>query len=396
MLFLKIWDFLLGYLVIRVEGLSLEKFINLCISRGIKLWGIRRIGYTSLTTKIRIKGFKALPPILRIIKCKVRIVHKKGFPFLINRFRHRKMLLVGLLIFLVLLYGLSSFIWSVEVEGSKNINTDLIYRLLKEKGVKTGVYKGMLNLWDIENEMLIEVPEISWISIEFKGTKAIVKAVERVNPPELIDKSIPCNIIASKDGIIDKLIIMEGEAAVGIGDTVTKGKLLVSGIIEHEDTRIVRYVHSRANVLARVWYEGRGWADFESVVKVRTGEKLSYKFLETRNWEIGAHNKEIPFEHYETEDRRELIPILGDLMGLTWLIRDYYELGINHDIDKADLAKELASKGAMTDVLKKIPKDANIIDKKFNYDIIKNEGCKALVYIEVLEDIAEQVELSIN
>ena len=36
------------------------------------------------------------------------------------------------------------------------------------------------------------------------------------------------------------------------------------------------------------------------------------------------------------------------------------------------------------------------IDKKFKYAIIKDIGYEAIVYVEVLEDIAEQIELSAN
>ena len=92
MIFLKAWNYFLGYVVISVNGLSLEKFINLCVSRGIKLWGIRRISYTSLTAKIGIRDFKSLPPIVRRVGCRVKIIDKRGFPFGI-RFRHRKMLI---------------------------------------------------------------------------------------------------------------------------------------------------------------------------------------------------------------------------------------------------------------------------------------------------------------
>ncbi len=396
LIFLKIWNYFLGYLVIRVDGLSLEKFINLCVSRGVKLWGIKRINYTSLTANISIKDFKSLPPIVRIVRCKVKIKEKRGFPFLAYRFRHRKMLIAGMLIFLVILYILSSIIWVVEVEGAQKVDEEVIYKLLEQKGVKAGVYKGKLNLWDIENQLLIELPELSWVSIELKGTKAIVRVVEGVKPPKLIDTSTPCNIVASKDGIIHQPIVMEGELVVEVGDTVRKGQLLVSGIIEHQDTQIVRYVHARANIWARTWYEGKGQADFSSVLKTRTGRKITHKVLETKNWQINIDTPDIPFDEYEVEEKRQ--PLLGGDgdKGLAWVIRDYYEVkrSSGRDIDR--IAKEKASEEAMENALKNIPNGAKIIDKKFKYDIIKDIGYKAIVYVEVLEDIAEQIELSVN
>lgn len=396
MIFLRIWNYFFGYVVIKVDGLSLEKFINLCISRGVKLWGIKRINYTSLTANISIKDFRSLPPIVRVIGCRVRIIDKKGFPFLAHRYKHRKMLIGGMLIFLVALYVLSSFVWIVEVEGVTKIDEGTLYNLLEEKGIKPGIYKGKLNLWEIENEMLIEVPELSWISIELIGTKAIARVVERVKPPSIIDTSTPCNVVASKDGIISQVIPLEGDVVVGVGDTVKKGQLLISGIIDHDDAQIIRYVHARGNIFARTWYEGKGQASFDRILKTRTGEKVVQKLMETKNWEINISNKEIPFADYEMEERKESLGGIGEKMGLNWIIREYYEVETNSSENKDELAKEEASNNAIEDALKNIPKGAKIIDKKFNYDIIKDKGYEVIVYVEVLEDIAEQVELSVN
>ena len=82
MFFYILWNFLKGYVVIRVDGLSLEKFINITVSRGIYLWGIKRQSYTSLTAKISISGFRQLRGISRKVRCRVRIVDKRGLPLL--------------------------------------------------------------------------------------------------------------------------------------------------------------------------------------------------------------------------------------------------------------------------------------------------------------------------
>lgn len=386
----------MGYLVIKVDGLSLEKFINLCVSRGIKLWGIKRISYTSLTANIGIKDFKSLPPITRIVHSRIKIQNRKGFPFLLYHFRHRKMLLTGIIIFMMALYVLSSFIWQVEVVGKLKIGSEIIYSNLEKKGIRPGAYKGKLDTWKIENEMLIEIPELSWISIEFKGTRAIIRAVEGVKPPKLLDAKTPCNIIAAKDGIIDQLIVLEGDTIVEIGQTVRKGQLLVSGIIHHEDTEILRYVHAQAKVLARTWYEGKGNVDTGELSKARTGKKITHKVLETGEWEIDINKKEIPFEEYEVEEKREPFLGLAKFGWISWSIRDYFEIKPVSRENAEELAKERASAVAMEDAFKRIPKGAKIIDKKSKYYIIKDKGYEAVVYIEVLEDIAEQVGLSTN
>src|SRR5690554_4490010 len=155
MFFYVLWNYLIGYVVIRVEGLSLEKFINLTVSRGIHLWGINRQNYTTLTAKISIKGFRQLHGISHKIRCRIRIVDKRGLPFILFRYRHRKMLAAGLILFLFIIYGLSSFVWTVEVEGAEEINPQKVLSELESLGVQAGVLKSDIDSLWIENQLII-------------------------------------------------------------------------------------------------------------------------------------------------------------------------------------------------------------------------------------------------
>ena len=49
MLSARIWYFLTGYVYIRVEGLSLEKLLNLCARQGVRFWGVERPTYTPVS-----------------------------------------------------------------------------------------------------------------------------------------------------------------------------------------------------------------------------------------------------------------------------------------------------------------------------------------------------------
>ena len=68
MLFIRLWNYLKGYVIIRIEGLILENFINFTTLEGIELWDIRRIDYTTLEAKIHIRDFKRLRKIVKKIQ----------------------------------------------------------------------------------------------------------------------------------------------------------------------------------------------------------------------------------------------------------------------------------------------------------------------------------------
>ena len=96
----KAWNFFKGYVIIKVKGLTLERFLNLAATNDIYLWDIRRIDYTELEMKATIEGFRALKEIVNKVGCRVEIVEKKGLPFLLYRIKNRKALGIGFILFL--------------------------------------------------------------------------------------------------------------------------------------------------------------------------------------------------------------------------------------------------------------------------------------------------------
>ena len=71
---------LAGYLRIRVEGYSPERFLNLCCYHGISLWNLRP-AKGAYEMNIRVRDFRRLRPLVRKSRAKVRITQKRGVPF---------------------------------------------------------------------------------------------------------------------------------------------------------------------------------------------------------------------------------------------------------------------------------------------------------------------------
>ena len=99
---------------------------------------------------------------------------------------------------------------------------------------------------------------------------------------------------------------------------------------------------------------------------------------------------------YVVEERQEAMPVIGKLFGWHILHRDYFEIEPIPMANRDELARKEAEDNAISNAMDGTFGDPKIIDKKFKYDIIKGEEYKATVYIEVLEDIAEPIELMLN
>lgn len=88
-----------------------------------------------------IKDFKMLKEIAKKTKCRLTINSKKGMPFLLNRYRKRKIFfgLIGLIV--CLLFVESRFVWNIQIEGIDRISEEEILADLSNQGLSVRSFK---------------------------------------------------------------------------------------------------------------------------------------------------------------------------------------------------------------------------------------------------------------
>ena len=212
--------YIFGYVNISVEGYFIERFINICISKNILLWNMKRKKSSFLYTNIGMKDFRKMKEIAKITKCRVKIQRKRGLPFLLNKYKKRKIFAISLAVILLLIFGTSNFVWNIEIVGNNTIETSEIMKDVNENGLKTGMIKQKINTKEVINNIRLKRNDIAWIGVNIKGTNAIVSIVEADKKPEIIDENEYCNIVTRKDGIITKINVQNGTALVKEGDIV--------------------------------------------------------------------------------------------------------------------------------------------------------------------------------
>lgn len=388
MLLIRLWNYIRGYVIILVESYFLEKFINICTHRQIFLWDIKKHKNCRMTIKVSIQGFKMMRPIAKKTKCRVRIVRKKGLPFISYRYKRRKSFVVGAVLFVALIYFLTSFIWVVEISGNKKLETGLLNEKLASLGVKPGILKYRIDTEKVVNDMMLDLHELAWVSVAVRGTKVKVQVVERVKPPEILS-NVPCDIVAKKDGVIKSIVVKDGQEKVKVGDTVTKGQILISGAINiKNEAEKSRLVHAIGTVKARTWYEARVPVNFTAVEKVRTGKTKDSISLLLFAKRINLYASKVEFENYDKIEIRKRISIGEDLIFPFELIIDrFYENSLNEkDID-AETAKQAAADSALESLKEKVPEDAEVVRNDLDFLQDENGAMTAVVTMECLEDI---------
>ena len=170
-----------GSVCIKVKHGYVEKFINFCMNDNIYLWGVRHTE-DGLIAWLTVEDFFRLRPIVKKSGVKITVVKHFGLPFLMKRWKKRKVMMLGALFFFIGLYMLSSYVWFIDVSGAKSVEHEQILAIAKEYGLERGVRNDSFSSKNIERELLIRIPELAWVGVNTTGTKVSIEVVEKVLP----------------------------------------------------------------------------------------------------------------------------------------------------------------------------------------------------------------------
>lgn len=386
-MFIKIiFNYIIGYIRISIEGYYIERFINICGNEKITIWNLKRNKNVKLELNIGIKDLKKVAKIAKQTKCKIKIIKKKGLPFLFNRYRKRKLFFVFLLVIIIGLGISSNFVWNIQIVEEDKESIENLYQDVVESGLEIGKMKSKINTKDIINKVRLKRNDIAWMGIELKGTNAIVKVVKATAKPEIVDDNEYCNIVSDKQGIITKINAQNGTIAVKVGDTVNVGTTLINGWMEGKYTGL-RYVHAKGEIQAKVWHTKNKKILYNATEKAETGNIENKYQIKINNFEINLSKRLSKFKIYDTIVLENKFKIFSDFYLPISLVKitnkEIKEEQKNYNVEQA---KDLGIEQLQEELDNEIEDKSKVVNKIINtYE--KEDGIEVYVTYEVLEDI---------
>ena len=391
MLLTKLFYFFCGYLVISVSGQFPERFLNVCAKRGILLWQIRPCSGSGMRCCISNRSFRMLPDIVKKTGVTVKIVERHGVPVLLAILRKRRGFVIGIAVFFLLLIGVNQFIWKIEIVGCETVSKARVEKMLSDCGLKIGAFRPFLDEKKIQNRVLIEMSELSWLWANKKGSKVLVEVKERVPVPEMFDIHDFCNIVAKKDGVIDAMVVKSGVPMVTLGDTVLKGDLLVSGLIVSDKGVAPRQVQSEAEILARVWYEETKAFSLWETKQVATGKKEKQHTLHLFGWDVALPVQKNPtFTHYSRDEKDYELSIFGRYLGVGMTKTTYYE---EESVSERMSVESVVASGIQEieqTIDQQTSPNSRKKESKASHRMLDDNTVEITVVAEYLENIAEK------
>lgn len=399
--------YLKGYVKIKVWGYAPQRFMNLCINRGIVLWGLSGYG-GYYTMYMSLSDFFSIRDIVGKTKTRVAVLERHGLPFFMRNVRKRKMFAAGIVLCMTFLLVMSRFIWAIQMEGNLLISDEELYHFMQSQGVDYGTKKSGLRPEELEAAIREQFPIVTWTSVRLEGTRVTVMVKENDVPTKEERTQLAlrypdgADLVAAKAGVVADILTRSGVPQVKEGDTVEKGEVLVSGMVPiySDDGTVREWEHTVADADIRIEYEQNVSLsqNFSYQYKNYTGREKVYRFFA-----VGGKRYRFPFGtcsyvcYDEILEERQL-SVFGQIDLPVFIgnirYREYLPVDARYDEESARTLLEAKFEKIMDRMKEKgvqiIQKDVKIVRKA---NALSMEG-KITVQqdVSVLQKIAVQKE----
>ena len=268
--------FIFGYVSLSAERARAHEIMNLCMERGYVYRDLRFEG-DRIYFNCSLGTAKKLSDVCGARGIEIVRLRERGVPSLLGRYRRRYGFFAGLALFAAIFFLSGTVIWGIKIDGNARLSEREVLTELRRCGLSVGSRKSGLDVSAIENRVLIESDEISWISVNIIGTVAEVE-IREIEVEEEREQYLASNIVAARDGQIELFEDVRGNIVLNIGDYVRKGELIVSGLYDSQ-TQGIRYTDAKGRVLARTERDISVSIPLKYEKKRYTGKVFTEKYL---------------------------------------------------------------------------------------------------------------------
>ena len=261
----------------RVSGLSVEKLLNEAQKQGIRFLGIQRESNRDITVHAFARDYDSLRQLAQEKGYQVGEAAPEGLLQGLTRLKRRMGLLVGAAIGIGLVIFALSFVWNIRIINAGPYEGEA-RAYLNELGVKPGTKRSQIDLGRLRDQLEWRLPQVKWIRTEWAGVSLRVVFEQGTPPPEIESEGKPGDVVASEDGVINRINTFAGTPMVKAGDFVRAGQILIQGAEKGANDEKVP-VKARGEITARVWVSAKVRMPLTEDTSVLTGKEEERRAL---------------------------------------------------------------------------------------------------------------------
>lgn len=219
---------IVGYTKCKIAKTEAWRLVNICKKRRIYLWSVKFDEKEAFEVYVLTPDIAALKEVVAFTGGEMEVLTSGGLPVVLKRMFMRKYFYIGAVSACLIVYGLSRFIWDIDISGNSFYADETIIGYLKEINAGPGSLKKKITPSEVEEDLRLQYPRISWVSAQIIGTK-LKLVLEEGTPDTEVKKEEKRVISADYDGTVMSVMLRSGTALVHKGDEVKKGDVLVEG-----------------------------------------------------------------------------------------------------------------------------------------------------------------------
>ena len=370
-----------GKILVEIKILNTEKLLNLFWGKNIRVYKVKKRDFATLILEIDYLNYAEVKVLVESLGGRINIIKSAGFVFFLGNIKKKLSLVIGGLMFLCIIYYLSTYIWAIEVDVQQNIPPFEIRKQLNSIGIKPGIPKNSIDVKEIEKQLENISSEILWLRVRIEGSTLKVVVEEKINPPQ--EQSYEYgNLVATMEGEVKRVYTFAGRAKVKSGQLVKGGDVVIEGIDGSEGGEYI--LPPRGMVIANTFYEKSMNVKVNGTTLERSGEKDSDIYINIFGKKIYIKKAIKDFEHYDK------IEVSGKIFNKVL----YYER-VEKDINLSeDDAIEKAVNDLEKSLLNELSRDAKIVDKIVDKEMKDEENMLINVVFIVEQNIVSEDTVS--
>ncbi len=240
---------LVGCRTVTVSAADTAAFLEICRRHAIPYAGFQSDADGGCTLTLTLPYVKQLLRHAEEESLPLSVGDVRGLPRTLLALARRPGLIVGALVGILLYLSASGVLWDIRITGNTAVSDSSVMETLAACGFSVGTPLRGFRADVLENQVLLADERLAWISVNRRGTVAYVEVREAAKKP-LPPSDAPADIVAAMGGVIERVELEEGNILVAAGDTVSPGRILVSGLYDSERYGI-RFTRAKARVYAR-------------------------------------------------------------------------------------------------------------------------------------------------
>ena len=237
------------YVTYLVKGLNLNALLNHLKRKGIVLLNVKKTSEKSMTVTVNFKQSQNFFAIADKMCYNVKKVKMSGWGYPLYALWSSIGVLVGGIVFLLLLFIMNDYIFSIDFSGSGSIYKNQVLEFLSNNGVKKYSRFSDVNLEELEDITLADNSRLSFVSMKKHGNRLKVELILSSEKVNTLDGKIYA-LYSDVSGTVESIKVYRGGAVVQVGDSVKAGDLLVSGDVVIKDTPLKTNVLCSVTIIA--------------------------------------------------------------------------------------------------------------------------------------------------